>query len=518
MTTKQLPGTVGAALALAAETHHQTAYICGEKNYSWQEVDAVTSKLAVQFQAMGLGKGDRIGVILLNQIEWIYTYFAAAKIGAVVVGMSVRYRDNEIDYMLNDSRIKAVVSPREFSGFDYVKFFAEGRQRFPALQHTIYVGEPQAGGGVNFSDLLAPAKGTARQPAGAPPDADDLVMIIYTSGTTGQPKAAGLTHRSQLASARAQSQHTRMSPDDLMQLAMPLNHVGGITCGVLSMMLAGGSCELVPAFSPDAVLGMMQRHPPTLFVGVPTMITLLLMSPRLATADFSRVRLVIIGGSNVEAALLTRLQAAVPGVSIMNLYGLSESSGAIVMTPWDCSQDELLGSIGKPLAGAEARVVSAAGTDMPVGEVGELWFRGASVIPAYVGAQQSTGTFDAQGWLHSGDLGYLNDAGLIYLMGRQKDMYIQGGFNVYPAEIEGVIAMHPDVLMVAGIGVPDQVLGEVGRYYIIRKEGRNVTEQDIQEFCRNRLADYKVPRQVVFRTQLPMTPAGKIQKAALRAE
>ena len=140
------------------------------------------------------------------------------------------------------------------------------------------------------------------------------------------------------------------------------------------------------------------------------------------------------------------------------------------------------------------------------------------MIPAYVGAQQSTGTFDAQGWLHSGDLGYLNDAGLIYLMGRQKDMYIQGGFNVYPAEIEGVIAMHHDVLMVAGIGVSDQVLGEVGRYYIIRKEGRNVTEQEIQEFCRNRLADYKVPRQVVFRTQLPMTPAGKIQKAALRAE
>ncbi len=140
------------------------------------------------------------------------------------------------------------------------------------------------------------------------------------------------------------------------------------------------------------------------------------------------------------------------------------------------------------------------------------------MIPAYVGAQQSTGTFDADGWLHSGDLGYLNDAGLIYLMGRQKDMYIQGGFNVYPAEIEGVIAMHPDVLMVAGIGVPDQVLGEVGRYYIIRKEGSSVTEQEIQEFCRNRLADYKVPRQVVFRTQLPMTPAGKIQKAALRAE
>lgn len=512
-------GTVGAALAHTALQHAGTGFIDREATYTWPDMDRLATQIGQRLQALGIGHGDRIGVILPNQIEWVALYLAAARIGAVVVGLSVRYRDTELDFMLSDSGAKAVLAPTSFAGFDYVAYLNAARERMSQLQHLLFVGAPEGvEGGVPFDAWMqGPAEGAAPL-AGPGPTPDDLVMVIYTSGTTGRPKAAGLTHRSQLASASGQQLHTGMAATDLLQLAMPLNHVGGITCGVLSMLLAGGACELVAAFHPDAVLAMTRRHPPTMLVGVPTMLTLLLMHPDFAKGDWSRVHLLIVGGSNVEPSLLTRLQTAFPHATLMNLYGLSESSGAIVMTPRGATQDALLNSIGKPLRGASVRVLNPGGTDAAVGEVGELLYRGCGVIPRYVGMQQDEGTFDAEGWLHSGDMGYQDALGQIYLMGRRKDMFLQGGFNVYPAEVEGVIGALLGVVMVAGIGVPDPVLGEVGRYYLVAKPDSGLTADAVIAHCREHLADYKVPRQVVFRDALPMTPAGKIQKAALRDE
>lgn len=503
------PETVAQALAQTVAAYpDKTAYIDQGRSYSWQQVDVMAEAWAHSLFAQGLRRGDRIGIILPNGLPWILTYLAAAKMGAVVVGLSVRYRSTELDFMLQDSAIKAVLAPREMAGFDYVTYLDQARQRFESLQHLLWV---DAG----FEPQLQAAHEPSGYGAGAKPD--DLLMIIYTSGTTGRPKAAGLTHRSQLGSALAQCSHVRASVDDLVQLAMPLNHVGGITCGVLTMLLAGGTCELVPMFSPEAVLQMAQRHPPTWLVGVPTMLTLLLMHPLLPETDLSQLRLIVVGGSNVEPALLSRIQQLFPGVAIMNLYGLSETSGAIVMTPWQASQETLLQSIGKPLAGAEIRVAGVDGTALPPGEVGELWFRGAGVIGRYVGQQQDADAF-AGGWLHSGDLGFVDEQGLIYLKGRQKDMFIQGGFNVYPSEVEAVIAGFPGVMMVAGIGVADPVLGEVGRYYVVGRPGVVLKEAELLAHCSQHLADYKVPRQLVLRAELPLTPAGKIQKALLRAE
>ncbi len=517
MSSFDQPGTVGAALAHAAAQHAGTAFIDGDATYTWPDMDRLATQVGQRLQALGIGHGDRIGVILPNQIEWLALYFAAARIGAVVVGLSVRYRDTELDFMLSDSGAKAVLAPVSFAGFDYVHSLNEARQRMPHLQHLLFVGAP-GDTGVAFDAWLQGGADDAPALLGTGPAPEDLVMVIYTSGTTGRPKAAGLTHRSQLASASAQQTHTGIASTDVLQLALPLNHVGGITCGALAMLLAGGASELVGVFHPDTVLAMTRSHPPTMLTGVPTMLTLLLMHPDFDKGDWSRVHLMVVGGSNAEPSLLKRLQAAFPHATLMNLYGLSESSGAIVMTPRGASQEALLNSIGKPLRGAAVRVLNPDGTDAAVGEVGELLFRGCGVIPRYVGAQQDEGTFDADGWLHSGDMGYQDAAGQIYLMGRRKDMFLQGGFNVYPAEVEGVIGAVPGVVMVAGIGVPDPVLGEVGRYYVVAKPDSGLTADVVIAYCREHLADYKVPRQVVFRDALPMTPAGKIQKAALREE
>jgi fatty-acyl-CoA synthase len=203
----------------------------------------------------------------------------------------------------------------------------------------------------------------------------------------------------------------------------------------------------------------------------------------------------------------------------MNLYGLSESSGALVISPWESDFQSTVRSIGKPIADFEAKVTDKDGIELPRGEVGELLFRGQGIAAGYFRMPAETdAAFDGEGWLHAGDMGYVDDKGYIVLMGRLKEMYIQGGFNVYPVEVENLISKHPKVAMVAGIGVPDPVLGEVGRYYILPKPGEDLTEEEIKGFCKEHLADYKVPKQVVFRSELPLTPVGKIMKSKLKEE
>ena len=510
------PVTIGDHLTLAGRQRGDAvAVVDNGMHVRWAALDAASDQLACGLLGLKLQRGDRIGIIGLNQVEWLVLFYAAAKIGVAVVGLSVRYRDTELEAMLGDSQTKVVFALQQHDGFDFIAMLQRLGPRLPALRHVIAID----GSGLNSLSALAatPLEAGRLSAVRRRVQADDVAMVIYTSGTTGRPKGAGLTHRSLLAAATAQARHTRVTAQDVLHLANPLNHVGGITCGVLTHLVGGGTVVLVPEFKADRMIALMQQHRPTLLAGVPTVLTLLLMHARIDAVDLSAVRLVFSGGSNVDAALLQRLGERMPQATLMNLYGLTETSGAIVMTPWERSNADLMGTIGLPLDGARLKVAGAQGEAVPPGTVGELWFRGAGVVPGYIGAAAGQG-FSADGWLQTGDLGTVDARGVITLKGRAKDMYIQGGFNVYPAEVEALIHRHPGVVMAAGIGVPDAVLGEVGRVYVIPKPGSNLREADVRNWCAEHLADYKVPRQVVLRDALPLTPAGKIHKAALRAE
>ncbi|MGJ7544724.1 class I adenylate-forming enzyme family protein [Variovorax sp. LT1R16] len=512
-TTDSPPSLLHAALHAAAMLHPDVvAYIDGDRRFSFADMAAASQRLAGALLRRGLVRGDRIALLSHNQIEWLQLFFAAARIGVAVVALSPRYREAEIAFMLADSQSKAVFATREIDGFDFQAMLERLAPTLPALREVVTL-DGEVFAAMAASPIYEAALGRATPAV----QATDLTMVIYTSGTTGRPKGCALTHASLLASAHGQSRHTRTRPGDLVQLANPFNHVGGITCGILSQLLAGGSCELVPVFKAKTVLDMIRRHPPAILIGVPTMMTLLLMHPESAAVDLGSVRLVITGGSNVDATLLGHLQQRMPAAQIMNLYGLSEASGALVMTPWQCNDEALMHSIGAPLDGAQLRVMGPDGAELPAGEIGELQFRGLGVVQDYIGAAAGQGAFDG-GWLRTGDLGCVDAHGLITLKGRMKDMYIQGGFNVYPAEVEALIATHPAVVMVAGIGVPDPVLGEIGRYFVVAREGSGLTEAEVLAHCVGRIADYKMPRQVVLRSELPLTPAGKILKAQLRSE
>ena len=505
-----------AALRRAAAEHPDvTAYIDGDRNFSFADVEAASRRLAGGLLQRGLVRGDRIAVLSCNQIEWVQLFFAATRIGVAVVGLSPRYRDAEIEFMLADSRSKAMFTSSQVDGFEFLPLLDRIAPSLSDLRHVVAIDSD------TFTSMAATeldeATSDAVDAATACVHPGDLAMVIYTSGTTGRPKGCALTHAGLLAAAGAQVRHTRTRPGDLVQLANPFNHVGGITCGILAQLLAGAGCELVPVFKPKVVLDMIRRHPPGILIGVPTMLTLLLMHPESPSVDLTSVRLIITGGSNADATLLAQLKRRMPEATIMNLYGLSEASGALVMTPWHCSDDDLMQSIGTVLDGAAVRVVGPDGCELAAGEIGELQFRGLGVVRDYIGAASAERPF-VDGWLRTGDVGLIDERGFIKLRGRMKDMFIQGGFNVYPAEVEALIATHPSVVMVAGIGVPDAVLGEIGRYFVVTREGSGLTAADVLAHCADRIADYKVPREVVLRAELPLTPAGKIHKARLRAE
>jgi fatty-acyl-CoA synthase len=487
---------------------------------SFEEVNERSDRLAAGLLGLGFGKGDRIGLIGLNQPEWLYTYFASAKIGAAIVGLNVRYRDTELEYMLNQSRAKGLVTLARHGNMDYVEYFDLFRGRIPTVETFVFIGGEGFSGSHRFETLLdAEVDASTLGQAKAAVRPEDLVMIIYTSGTTGRPRGAALSHRSQLASARAQTLHCGVTSEDSLLVVLPLNHVSGITCMVLSGLLAGATGILIPEVNLDEIIAKTGEHKPTIFGGVPTLFTLLFMKEAFLGLDLSGVRLVVCGGSNSDPPLLRQLKEIFPRSTVMNLYGLSESSGGVVMSPWDSDFERTVRSIGKPFPGMEVKVRDADGRELPLGETGELHFRGECVAEGYFRMPEETAdAFGKEGWLASGDMGFLDEDGYITLMGRKKEMYIQGGFNVYPVEVENLLNKHPKVAMAAGIGVPDPVMGEVGRYYIIPTPGQDPTEEELKSFCSRHLADYKVPRQIVFRESLPLTPVGKVMKARLRED
>ncbi|NQU62918.1 MAG: AMP-binding protein, partial [SAR324 cluster bacterium] len=494
---------IGRALEqAAAESAGQTMMIDNGREISFGEVNQISDRVAAGLLRMGFSKGDKIGIIALNQPEWLYTYFAAAKIGVVITGLSVRYRDSELDYILNQSETRAVLSLPALGEMNYIDFFKGFRKKIPTVKEFIFIGGAGFEGSFSFNDLMnTEVDQIALDKAKAAVNADDEMIIIYTSGTTGTPKGAMITHRSQLASARAQAVHTKINADDCFPMALPFNHVGGITCGVLTALLGKAKYILIPMFSPDYIVEQLKRHPTTMGVGVPTMHVLLMMTESYKALDHSKVRIVVVGGSNVDGTLLKQLYDTYPNAKVMNLYGLSESSGMLVMSPWECDFDMTVQSIGKPIGEVAVKVVDEMGKELPRGEIGELCFKGDAVIKSYYGMPDKSAETFREGWVFTGDMGFLTEDGHIVLKGRKKEMYIQGGFNVYPVEVENLLASHPKVAMVAGIGVKDEVLGEVGRYYIIPAPGTEPTEEEIKDFCKAKLADYKIPKQIVFRSE-----------------
>lgn len=513
-------GTINEALQKAVSMYPDKIFLNeGLKNLTYKQLDEVTDHLASGFLEEGIKRGDNIAILALNQMEWLISYFAAAKIGVGVVALSVRYRDIELEYMLNHSEVKAIISIDKVTGFGFSDFFKNFQSRVPSVEKYIFIGEGFKES-LSFSELIT--RKVSRDKLNACKKEvcpDDLAVMIYTSGTTGKPKGAMITHRSILASASAQVNHFKITNEDVTIQSLPLNHVGGITCQVIVTLISKGMAVLIPEFQPENVLSAIQHYKATLFGGVPTMYLMLLSHKDFLKYDLSSLKICVVGGSNVEPALCQKITTSMPNAAVVNLYGLSESSGACILSKLSDSIEKVQTTLGVLIGDFVAKVVDGKRQEVGIGEIGELVVKGECVAKGYYRDEESTKeAFSEDGWLFTGDLVTADEEGYISYKGRKKELYIQGGFNVLPAEVENVLTTHPDISIAAGIGVPDPFYGEVGRYYIVPNSGKTLKESDVLAYCHEHLADYKVPKQIVFVSEVPMTPAGKIQKSKLKEE
>lgn len=486
---------------------------------SYDDLNQAADKLAAGFLQLGLKPGDRIAIAASNSPNWLTCLLASTRIGAVLVTLSVLYREREFDSMINQSGARALVCDAEAGGFDFTEFVDGLRPQIPSVEHFVFIG----GHGFEASHSFEDVAGT--DPDGVPIEdyeagrqPDDPAVILFTSGTTGVPKGATLTHRSILASAAAQAERFEQSPDDVILGVMPFNHVGGLSCTFASSLWSGAGVHLLPRFHPDLIAPAINDGGVTMFVGVPTMYSLTLDSGVLTARDTHNIRLCVIGGSNLEPALAHRVSEVFPQARMANLYGMSETSGACIISAADDSRETITRTLGTPLSGVEVDICDDNQQSIEAGHVGELVVRSAMVADGYWGQPDDTSeAFTQDGWVRSGDIASNETTGHVRLHGRQKEMFVRGGYNVYPAEVEDVISGSDDVAMCAVIGVPHDVYGETGMAIIVPVAGAGLNVDRLRDMCAAALAEYKVPDTFKVVDTLPMTPAGKIQKVALRS-
>lgn len=480
-----------------------------QQNWTYQDFEEQSNKVANGLKNMGIGKGDRVGLMMLNNPYFVISYFAIVKLGATVVPVNVMFKGAELQYLLNDSQAAALITSSMF-----VPLVSEIREKMETIKNIVVLDAPEdinVRGYVSLNDILANESAALRLDYSV--EDEDVAVFLYTSGTTGNPKGAMLTHRNLVSNAAATAEASEAGPEDTTICVLPMFHSFALTVCINTPIYSGGTIIVLESFSPQAVLNAFIEQKATIFAGVPTMYTVLLQLPNINPADFAHVRVPWSGGASLPVEVLKAVNEKF-GINILEGYGLSEASPVCALNPLHGTRKA--GSIGKTLPGVECMIVDEKGNELPANTPGELLFRGPNIMKGYFNLPEATTEALKNGWLHTGDIGYVDDEGYIFLIDRKKDLIIVGGLNVYPREIEEVLYSNPKVAEAAVIGVPDALRGEMVKAYIALKQGETASEREIIKFCQERIANYKLPKSVEFLDALPKTSTGKILKRALK--
>ncbi len=501
---------IGYWLQRHAELHPQRpALITPEQRYTYGELNAEANRVAHGLRAMGLQTGDRIGILAMNDPRFLALLFGAGKLGVIVVALNFRLSAPEIAYQMQDSGVQAL-----FVGNEQVALIPTLHEQ-TGISQVILLAASSSDDLPNYSDL------TVGQPAsepGEPLSWDHPLLMVYTSGTTGKPKGAVLTHANQFWNAMNDIIPLRLSADDTVITLLPLVHVGGIGLFTLPTLLLGGRVVMPRRFDADEALDLIAQERVTVVMGVPTIFQMLLASPRFATTDLSSVRFFYNGGDRCPLEVVEAIRAH--GKEFGGGYGLTETSPtAFMLEPEDfVAGTSRLGFIGKPAFFNQARLITPEGQPAAPGEAGEIWLRGPNVFTGYWNRPEANAEAFTDGWFRTGDLAVQDETGLTFIAGRIKEMYKSGGLNIYPAEVETVLAQHEAVREVCVIGVPDPTWNEVGRAIVALKPGASASADELLAWCEGRLARYKIPRSVVFVEALPRNTLGKINRGDLKAQ
>lgn len=473
-----------------------------------QLASSVSNMASSLYYNYGIRKGDRVALMLRNGFEFVTSFFALARLGALAVPLNTALKSEELAFPIKDSGSTLLIMEPEF-----YELIAEVSSRIE-VKHIFTTGSESTAKTVAFSELL---KREERAPVELEVDEMDSAVILYTSGTTGRPKGAILSHRGIIASAmnNAQLCHLRVGQDKMLVVA-PLFHITGIAMTLCSAIYSGIPIVPVKRFKAVDTLKIIEEEKVTVMLGVPTVFWLMLNAPEFQRYNLSSLRCLAAGGSATPEDLLKRCAEKLPGVQLLPGYGLTEANG---MTHSTISIDEALrnpGSVGRAVPIIDAKVVDSSGKEMPPGQPGELLVRGCQVMKGYWNNPEATRETVVEGWLHTGDITAITQEGYTYILDRMRDMIIRGGENIYSIEVENVLYQNPKVLEAAVVGVPDEAFGEQVKAVLVLRPDEQATPEEIQEFCKMHLANYKVPRYVEFRESLPRNPAGKVIKDNLK--
>ncbi len=512
--------TIGANLRRIAAAHpdrEALVDVTSGQRWTYAAFDADTDTLAAGLIATGIGVGDRVGIWAPNCAEWVLLQYATAKAGIILVNINPAYRSHELSYALAQSGVRLLISAESFKTSDYQAMVTEVRPTLSDLEDVIYLGTGR------WDDLM-----TAGRADGARDrlteievglSADDAINIQYTSGTTGFPKGATLSHHNILNNGFFIGEGCRYTEADRVCIPVPFYHCFGMVLGNLACTTHGAAIVIpAPGFDPAQTLRTVQAERCTSLYGVPTMFIAELALPDFASYDLSTLRTGIMAGSPCPVEVMKRVVSEMNMTEVTICYGMTETSPVSAQTTPDDDMERRVATVGRVHPHVEVKIVDPeTGRVLPRGEAGEMCTRGYSVMLGYWTEPEKTAeVIDAARWMHTGDLATMDEGGYLNIVGRIKDMVIRGGENVYPREVEEFLYSHPAIEDVQVIGVPDVKYGEELCAWVKLRPGETLTEQDVRDYCRGKIAHYKVPRYVRFSTDFPMTVTGKVQKFKMR--
>ena len=516
-----LEETIGANLEATAARHaDREAFVVPHQSIrqTWREFNASVDEVAKGLLAAGIQVGDRVGMWSPNYAEWTYTQFATAKIGAIQVNVNPAYRTAELEYALNQSGCRLLVTRTEYLTSRYQEMVEKVRPNTPNLERVVYFDTP------DWAELIASGQSVSDNTLaerGASLSNTDPINIQYTSGTTGFPKGATLSHRNILNDARLVAEACGCTEIDRVCIPVPFYHCFGMVMGNLACSTTGATMVIpCPTFDASAVLEAVQNERCTSLYGVPTMFIAELGLPNIGDYDFGSLRTGIMAGSPCPVEVMRKVIDVMNMSEVTIAYGMTETSPVSTQTSADDSVEHRVSTVGRVLPHVEAKIVDPeTGETVARGEEGEYCTRGFHVMLGYWEDPEKTAqSIDESGWMHSGDLATMDEAGYVNIVGRLKDMIIRGGENIYPREIEEFLYTHPDISDAQVIGVPDERFGEVIMAWIQLETDASVSEDDIKTFCRGKIAHFKIPQYIRFVSEFPMTVTGKVRKIEMREQ
>ena len=490
------PSTIPALVQWAGETYGDAeAVVDGDRRVSFAELAAMVRRSAAGCVGRGVRPGDRVAIWGPNSLEWIAAALGVVSAGGALVPLNTRFKGDEAAYILDKSMaVFAFVAP-PFLGNDYSAMLDPRFERV-LLDEQVWAHEPTA----------LPAVGP-----------DDIGDVIFTSGTTGRPKGVMTTHEQTVRVFTTWSDVVGLQAGDRYLVVNPFFHTFGYKAGIIACLLRGATIVPQPVFDVPTTLELIGRERISVLPGPPTLYQSILDLPDRTSYDLSSLRLAVTGAAIVPVVLVERMRSDLQFDTVLTAYGLTEATGTVTMCARDDDPVTIATTSGRAIPDTEVRVVGPGNAAVPTGEPGEVVVRGYNVMQGYFEDPEATAqTIDAEGWLHTGDIGVLDEAGNLRITDRLKDMYVVGGFNAYPAEIEQVLATHPTIAEAAVVGVPDERMGEVGKAFVVARAGQSVDTDEVIAFARERMANFKVPRSVEVVDVLPRNASGKVLKFELR--